>query len=199
MAVKISQLLKFLSCWFFQHIDRGFMRVERSRGEKRRNCSPSCCCWEKLVFRPTCWLLLLQGDSSLELRVDAGRNDGRRELSQVGQHALTQGAHISLSQLALCTMSTFRERWLITQGADFIKSRIKTEAAWMCDSPELRQYTALSAPEESPVLYKVLESRPNGGGGKKKKWGVEEVSHSENSWKAKLKLHCCSTAARILL
>lgn len=103
----------------------GFIRAERSRGDKRRHCWRNRRLWEKLLFMLTCWLLLLQSDSRLQLRVNAGRNDGRRELSQVGQNTLTQGAHISLSQLALCTTSTFQKRWLITQGAAFIKSRNK--------------------------------------------------------------------------
>lgn len=64
----------------------------------------SCSTVGNRAFRITCCLqldLLLQSDSRLKLGVDAGRNDGRGEVSQVGQDTLTQGAHVPLAQLAL--------------------------------------------------------------------------------------------------
>lgn len=61
------------------------------------------------MLRITCCLLLdllLQSDSRLKLGVDAGRNDGRGEVSQVGQDTLTQGTHVPLAQLALWKPNT---------------------------------------------------------------------------------------------
>lgn len=129
---KPNVICKFHLCWFFWEasISSTFIKQvlwgQRDEGATRGETASQSRCWEKMVFQLTCWLLLLlllQSDSSLQLRVNAGRNDGRRELSQVGQNTFTQGAHISLSQLALCTTSTLKKRWLISQGADFYKEQ----------------------------------------------------------------------------
>lgn len=57
-------------------------------------------------MRRTCRLLqelLLPCDGGLEVRVDAGRDDGRRQVPQVVQHRLRQVFHILLTHVSLYT------------------------------------------------------------------------------------------------